>query len=493
MPRAATFARRRSEAIRTAWPPGAPGYVLLALLITGTALRLIAIASWWPVATTIDDHYELFAGSNVFSNLVHPAGYSLILAGLGALTHQVALPVLVQHLGGIASALLLWAATRRVTGSEWAGLLPAGVVLLDPDVIYLEHSIMAESSAIFFTSVGLYAAVRAFDESAGWWRWSLLGGGALAFAATIRTAGLALIPVAVLALLLSRPISLLSWRRWRAPAATAAGAGLILLVYATLHAAFGNGFGVRPSPGWYLYGRAAQFAECNRFTPPAGTRLLCETRPPSKRRGASWYWGLGYAAASKAPGPHYLGPFGNHDALIGDWARRAILAQPLDYAGSVWEYLQGYWFPGSPPRRPDSGVGLDPQLAFSGGYSAPQLLAIAVSVQDTLQEFYDRFTVHTYQPGLDFLRAWQRVVRFGPLAMSIATLLTVVGLAVGSRRSRIGVLLFGVGGLALIVAPALTANYAGRYLVPLAGSMGAASAIAIVELGRRLRQPARPA
>ncbi len=460
--------------------------MLLGLLVAGTALRLIAIASWWPVVTTIDDHYELFAGSNVFSNPVHPAGYSLILAGIGALTHEVAVPVLLQHLGGIASALLLWGATRRVTGSEWAGLLPAGIVLLDPDLIFLEHSIMAESSAIFFTSVGLYAAVRAFDVPPGSWRWSLLGGGALAFAATIRTAGLALIPIVVLGLLLASPLSVKRWRKWRPPAAAAGAAAVILLAYASLNAAFGSGFGVRPSPGWYLYGRAAQFAECDRFTPPAGTGVLCQTRPPSERRGASWYWGLGYAAASQAPGPRYFGPFGNHDALIGEWAQRAIRAQPLDYLRSVWEYLQGYWFPGSPPRRPDSGVDLDPQLAFSGGYSAPQLLAIAVSVQDTLKTFYNGFTLHTYEPGLDFLRAWQRIVRFGPLALSIATLLTLVGLVVGSRRSRVGVLLFGVGGLALIVAPALTAIYAGRYLVPLAGSMGAASAIAIVELWRRL-------
>jgi dolichyl-phosphate-mannose-protein mannosyltransferase len=459
--------------------------VLLGLLVAGTALRLITIASWWPVVTTIDDHYELFAGSNVFSNPVHPAGYSLILAGIGALTHEVAVPVLLQHLGGIASALLLWGATRRVTGSDWAGLLPAAIVLIDPDLIFLEHSIMAESAAIFFTSVGLYAAVRAFDDSAESWRWSLLSGGALAFAATIRTAGLALIPIVVLALLLASPVSVKRWRRWRPPAAAAGAAAVILLAYASLHAAFGNGFGVRPSPGWYLYGRAAQFAECDRFTPPAGTRVLCERSSPSDRPGAAWYWGLGYASSSQAPGPRYFGPFGNHDALIGEWAQRAIRAQPLDYLGSVWEYLQGYWFPGSPPRRPDSGGGPDPQLAFSGGYSGAQLLAIAVSVQDTLQTFYNRFTLHTYQPGLDFLRAWQRIVRFGPLALSIATVLTLIGLVIGSRRSRAGVLLFGVGGLALIFAPALTANYAGRYLVPLAGPMLAAAAITIVELWRR--------
>ena len=250
-------ARRGSAGIRAAWPPGAPGYALLGLLVAGTALRLIAIASWWPVVTTLDDHYELFAGSNAFSNPLHPAGYSLILAGLGVVTQQVALPVLVQHLGGIASALLLWAATRRVTGSDWAALLPAAIVLLDPDLIFLEHSIMAESWAILMTAVGLYAAVRVFDHPDPWWRWPLLTGAMLALAATVRTAGLALIPIVVLALLLAIPLSAKSWPKWRPPAAAAGAAAVVLLAYASLHAAFGNGFGVRPSPGWYLYGRVA--------------------------------------------------------------------------------------------------------------------------------------------------------------------------------------------------------------------------------------------
>src|SRR5919198_1854571 len=134
--------RRRAQGIRSAWPSGAPGYALLGLLLAGVALRLIAILSWWP-ATALDDSYERFADSNPFANPLHPAGYPLILGALGAMTRELALTIFVQHLSGIVSALLLWGATRRLTGSAWAGLLPAAIVLLDPDLIFLEHSIMA--------------------------------------------------------------------------------------------------------------------------------------------------------------------------------------------------------------------------------------------------------------------------------------------------------------------------------------------------------------
>ena len=88
------------------------------------------------------------------------------------------------------------------------------------------------------------------------------------------------------------------------------------------------------------------------------------------------------------------------------------------------------------------------------------------------------------RPGLRFLRAWQRVVRFGATALSIATILTLLGLAFGTRRTRLGVLLFGVGGLTLLIAPSLTANFWARYTVPMAGPLVAAAAIAIVGIIR---------
>ena len=115
---------------------------------------VVTEVGWWPTATTLADSsaYARFAESNPFADPQHPAGYALILAAIGSVTREVAVPVLLQHLTGIASALLLFAATRRVSGSVWAGLLPAAIVLLNPDEILLEHAIMAESWAILATA-----------------------------------------------------------------------------------------------------------------------------------------------------------------------------------------------------------------------------------------------------------------------------------------------------------------------------------------------------
>jgi 4-amino-4-deoxy-L-arabinose transferase-like glycosyltransferase len=465
---AETRAQSPLRAIRAWWPPGASGYALLALVGTGALLRLIAIASWWPTTNTLDDGYQLFTG-NPFLDPQHPAGYGLLIGALGELTREVAVPMLIQHLIGIGSAFLLFAATRRVTGSRWAGLLPAAFLLLNPDLIFLEHAIMAESWAVLATSAGMYAAARALDEPEPWWRWPALTGLALGVGTTIRTAGLLVIPIAVLALLLYRPRPL---RAWRAPAAAAAAAAVVLLGYATASAIVGERFAIGPSSAWYVYGRAAQFADCSRFEPPAGTEVLCEDTPAGERLGDTYY-----LFDPRAPAPRNFGSFGQNNQPLSEWAGRAIRAQPLDFADTAWMYLRWYYVPGSRPAG--KGADIDPGLSFT--WDNPFL---APTIEADLERYYDDFTPSSYDPGRRFLGAWHHVTRFGATALSVTTVLMLIGLLIGTRRSRVGVLLFGVGGLALLVAPVLTGNYIGRYVVPLTGPMMAAAAITLTELWR---------
>jgi hypothetical protein len=498
--------RRAQRAVRDSWPEGRAGKVLIALLVVGTALRILAIVSWWPVTTTLGDGYELHT-SNPFDSKLHPAGYSSIMAVIGLVTRQVAATVLLQHLSGIASALLLWAATRRVTGSEWAALFPAGIVLLDPDFIFFEHSIMSESWFVLLISGGLYASVRSLDQPQPYWRWPLAAGVVLSLAVTIRTAALLMIPVVILAMLLRRPRSSGS----RAVSAGAAlgvltGSLAILLAFGIANATFGDRFGLGASPGWYLYSRAAQFADCSKFTPPDGTEVLCQSQPPAERGGTRFY-----LFSPFSPARMHFGQIGSHDDLLRQWARRAILAQPGDYLTTFWDNLRGYWVPSLSPEPSmlsgDPWVlenGLDPQLAFTNGFDEglyeqapasqdgahrPLPLNVALPLVNetfsrSLENFYDDFAAQMRRPGLRFLRGWQRIVRFGATALSIATILTLLGLAFGTRRTRLGVLLFGVGGLSLLIAPSLTANFWARYTVPMAGPLVAAAAIAIVGIVR---------
>ena len=147
------------------------------------------LADAWP--------YAYYAETNPLDNPQHPAGYSAILAAFGAVSREVAFSVFLQHLLGIASALLLYGGVRRVTDSPWPGLVPAAVVLLGADQVYLEHSIMSEAPFVFLLSLCLYACVRAIGEPDPWWRWPLVTGLAAAAATGVRAAGVFLIPILI--------------------------------------------------------------------------------------------------------------------------------------------------------------------------------------------------------------------------------------------------------------------------------------------------------
>lgn len=62
--------------------------------------------------------------------------------------------------------------------------------------------------------------------------------------------------------------------------------------------------GWTPTGMWNLYGRAAPFADCNEFTPPRGTRRLCEAKPPSQRGGPAQY----VYDISQSPGLRHSSP-----------------------------------------------------------------------------------------------------------------------------------------------------------------------------------------
>ncbi|MBO0712191.1 MAG: phospholipid carrier-dependent glycosyltransferase [Acetobacteraceae bacterium] len=456
---------------------GRAGRVLLVLVVLGIALRILAAIGSWPTMQTLQDGYQLYAKSNPFADPQHPAGYALIIATVGAVTRQVAALIVLQHVFGIVSALLMMAATRRITGSAWAGLLPAAMILLGADHIFLEHVVMSESWEVLACSVGLYTAVRALDERVPWWRWPLLTGVILGMAVVIRSAALPLVAVAVLAMIVYRgPGSEHRLLWWRAPLASAGAAILVLLAFGAANARFGQGFEIAPSPGWYLYGQAAQFADCKQFRPPPGTAVLCETRPESQRPG---YYK--YLFDPHAPAPHHFGTIGSNDGVVGGWARRALLAQFGDYLGAAWVYLRAYWVPGSLPARLRSGNGgLDPQVDFTFGNPV-----FAPAVKISLESYFSPFAVHTQHGTLQLLHDWQRVVRFGATALFITTVLTLVGLIIGTRRSRAAVILFGLGGLSLIVAPVLVGNYTGRFTVPMAGPLMAGAAVTILEAWRQ--------
>src|SRR3954447_10561081 len=165
---------------------------LVAVLSLGALLRLALVLGWqpalfgWPDAASYID----VSHGEVFGNELRPAGYSLFLRALRGVAPSLLLVVLVQHLLGLASAVLLYLSVARAGAPRLFGVLPAAVVALGGDGIFLEHSPISESLFIFLVALALYAGVRALDGRGLAWPFAL--GLALALAASVRVVALPL-------------------------------------------------------------------------------------------------------------------------------------------------------------------------------------------------------------------------------------------------------------------------------------------------------------
>lgn len=203
--------------------------------------------------------------------------------------------------------------------------------------------------------------------------------------------------------------------------------------------------------------------------------MLCDPRPASARPGSDWYL---YEPAS--PALRYFGPLGNHDAQLKAFAIDAILNEPGTYLRATFKELEGYFVPSLHPYRFGGGCGLSCQLDWNFALTYDPKLRAAT--EKGMEWFYDHFTVHVSRSGIAFLESYENPFRFGGTLLTLTSLLTVLGLLIGPRRARIGVLLFGVGALAMLVFSTFGVYYLGRYQVPLGGPMSASAAICVWSL-----------
>jgi hypothetical protein len=463
---------RRSEALSRA--TGA----LVVLLLAGAALRLLFMLAWqpafmgWPDAKSYIDVSQ----GELFGNVLRPAGYPLLLRGLYAIAPSIQLVVVVNHLLGLASAALLYLAVVRAGAPRLAGLVPAAIVALGGDQMFLEHSPLSETPFTFLVALALYAAVRTRrGVAAGGWRlasWAGVAGIALACAASVRVVGLALLPVFVAWLALS---SSGDWRRRAATATVAAGAALCVLgAYSVAEYRAVGEFGMSRNGAYHLYGRVAPFADCSRFTPPRGTEALCEATPRADRPITDAYiFSYWYSPAVRV----FNNPFAatpEASSRVGAFAWAALVHQPFDYVKEVGAGMLRY-------VAPESGW----LHGFGGGpgYDAlvgRNILFNPVFQRDALDSLGRYYGWHRYEQRrglLAGLRRWEGATRIqGPLFVLLA-LLSLAGPLVAARGGRPVAWLFTVVAWTLLVTPVATLEFSARTAVPGFGLLGASAAI----------------
>lgn len=203
---------------------------LFGLIAAGALLRLLLMIGQSPgfVSSTDSAYYLIAAHTNVFAWAAEPrgnpwpAGYPIFLKTISLFTSQLTLVIVIQHLLGIATAVLWFLSVRRVVSAAW-GLLPAGVILLAGPQLFLEHAPLAEPLFVFLISATVFCTLRALGDRP--LLWSALAGAAAFGAASVRVIGLALIGIVCVWLLVARTGDV----RQRLLAVGAAGAAAMVL------------------------------------------------------------------------------------------------------------------------------------------------------------------------------------------------------------------------------------------------------------------------
>jgi hypothetical protein len=445
-------------------------WMLLALLGSGAALRILTVLAYQPAILYIDSFTYLDNLHPLRPDVLRPIGYDLILnllLPLGGLRWVA----IVQHLVGLGMAVMIYRLLLRHGARRWLAALTCAPVLLDAYQVQIEHNIMPD---IWFQAL-LLVIIWVLTSRGLPSPWHAAGAGVLIGAAVIvRLVGIALLVPALAYLVVAGSlwVSLTGWRRigLRA-AAMAAGFAVVLTSYAGYYRVITGAWGIGGGSDDVVYGRAAAIADCDLI--PAGTpeRAICPPQPRDQRFGVDYYV---HDPASPAM-TVVLPPGESMDAVQTSFARQVFANQPLDLVAAVTEdFLKGFR-----PVRVD-GMNDVPVQRWYFETSYPYF-GIKELVDARAFEFGGvPISVNPTIAGL--LRGYQLSVGYTPgplLGLGLAVGL-LGGFGMGNaRRSGIraaSLLVSGIGVTVLITAAAFEFSWRyqlpGVVLLPMAGALG---------------------
>ena len=457
-------------------PPTSPSPFVVALA-AGAGLRLLAMLGYPGALWFAGDSYVyLGAARRLRPNLSKTTGYSLFLRALEPF-HSLTLVTGAQHLLGLGVAVMIYVLLRRNSvPPRWAtaATLP---VLLDGFVIEDEHMVMAEA---LFTFLVMLSMLLILWRTRVPWPAALLAGLLAGYAVDVRSEGLPVLVMFPVVLLIRGLRRDGSWRSrngraWLAAGMMAAGCAVPVLAYAAWFHSWNGSWTLSRSDGFYLWGRVSSFAECSVIKPPATEVAVCPSGTPSSRTPPGDYiW--------HAPQVHHMAGgapvTAANDALLRDFAIRAVQAQPLGYLHAV---LGGLALSVEWPRHPYPDPGtvylyyfhLTPQTIPADHSWIPGGTAYSDAVQ------YGHATPsRVVRPFAILIDGYQRVFyTYGPLFGLIAAtgLGGVLGIRIRRRPLRLtrragarraGSALPWATAVVLLVFPIAVADFDYRYLLP---------------------------
>lgn len=444
-----------------------------AVLLAGAALRIWLVHAWRPAFVGYPDAGGYVAAARLsgqgllFWNAYRPAGYPMFLVALHALHAGLTFAIEIQHLMGLAAAVLLYLAAARFVRRRWVALLPAIVVTFSGTELYLEHSALSEALYMFLVAAALWCAARSYDTTGSRELvWLAAAGFLIGCSAPVRSIGAVIAP------------ALCGWA-----AATRRGRGLRLRCAAIVAIGFVIPLGgyliyqhsetgtwsITHASGDTLYGRMAIFANCRDFAPPPGTKGLCHSGGPAV--GTTWYEFAPTSPAAKVfgtpPDPRQGGSYSwPADKKLRQFALAALIHQPWAY---LWTTAQGML------KYVDPNWGTMAMLDVPHTGLIQTLEAPAPEADAEVSAYYPGHPVihHDITPLQDYAQATKVE---GPVTVVLGALM-LIGFVLARDRRRTGAGLFGWTTVVMFVTPVALVGYAARYATPAYGPLAAGAAI----------------
>jgi hypothetical protein len=422
-----------------------------AVLALGAVLRIIAVLGYRPAMWFNDSFDYLHAAMYPYPHPLRPDGYSFFLLILKPF-HSFALIVSLQHLMGVAMGLMIYALLRKRFGLPgWAATLATVPVLLDAYEIQLEHLILSD---LLFTFLIISAITLLLWHPRPSWKVGACVGLILGMAALTRSVGLPVLVAFVLFMLVRRV-------RWRVIAATVALCGLPMAAYSGWFYSWYGKVGMTQSSGLFLYARASAFADCNKIPNlPVEDIPFCKNEPLRYSQSVLW--------DQESPLHRVWGPrFGpDQDRRAGDYATRAIMAQPGDYLKTVGiDFLRSFqWNRTVFPDRAtfelyNFGTKEKPLPNWNMGRGA-------TASQEAVR--YEQGSARTkiVEPFGAIMRTYQKYMFLRGSLLGVILLIGLGGMVPLWRRFGGAALLPWMTSVGLLLAPAATAEFDYRYVLP---------------------------
>jgi hypothetical protein len=387
-------------------------------------------------------------------DVTRPAGYAIFLKVLEPL-HSYAAVTILQHLMGVAVGVMFYALARHRFGApRWIATLAAFPVFFDGFQIQLEHLILSDVPFEFL--IALAVTLLLWDRKPSWKICTLIGF-ILGIAETVRSIALPLLPIFAIYIILRR----IGWRS--VVGALVACLAPVLLYCTWFYSVYGQ-FGMTESTGVFLYSRTMAFADCSKMGPiPASELSLCTTTPPDKRPMSQSYIWANLTPLDRFP-PSKFSPLPNQ--LAEDFAKRAILHQPLGYAQivgydtiRVFEWRR-YVFPNA--------ATYNEYLFGWKSLAIPSWARGHVGSYDSDVAYYIRGNPLTdvVNPFAGVIRVWQRYIWLPGTVYGAILAVGLVGMALKWRRMGGPATVPWLISVGLIMAPAMTAEFDYRYVLP---------------------------